>query len=50
MKTLLLILIVVIAVVLTVWLLVIPAGVVAGSFKALCHGEWRGGWRRPKPH
>lgn len=49
MKTLLLILLLIVAVILTIWLLVIPAEVLVGSFKALRHGEWRG-WRRPKPH
>ena len=45
MTKLLLIILVLIAVILTVWLVLIPAGVVAGSFKALRHG----GWRRQKP-
>ncbi|GFO62547.1 hypothetical protein M1B72_20900 [Geomonas paludis] len=48
MKTLLLVLLIIIAVILTIWLLVIPAEVVVGFFKALGHGEWRG-WRRDKP-
>lgn len=45
MTELFLIILAIIAVVLTVWLVVIPAGVVAGSVKA-----FRGrGWRRQKP-
>lgn len=49
MKTAMLMLLLVIAVILTIWLLVIPAGVLVGSFKALRHGEWRGWWQN-RPH
>jgi hypothetical protein len=49
MKTILLVLLLIIAVILTIWLLVIPAEVLIGSFKAFRGGEWRG-WRRNKPH
>ncbi|MBJ6799012.1 hypothetical protein [Geomonas propionica] len=48
MKTILLVLLIIIAVILTIWYLVIPADVVIGSFKALRRGEWHG-WRRDKP-
>lgn len=55
MKTLLLVLLAIVAIILTAWLVLIPAGVVAGSIKALRHGErghwahWRG-WRHHGPH
>lgn len=45
MTTLILIILAIIAVVLTVWLVTVPAEVVAGTFKALRHG----GWRHNKP-
>jgi hypothetical protein len=46
MTTFVLICVAIIAVILTLWLVVIPAGVLAGTFTALRHGGWRG-WR---PH
>lgn len=48
MKTILLLLLIIIAAILTIWLLVIPAELLIGFFKALSHGEWRG-WRGEKP-
>lgn len=45
MTELILIILAIIAIILTVWLVLIPAGVVAGSIKAFRHG----GWRRQKP-
>ena len=45
MTTLILIILAIIAVVLTVWLVAVPAEVVTGTFKAFRHG----GWRRNKP-
>jgi len=48
MTKLLLILFLIIAVILTLWLVLIPAGVLAGSFTALRQRGWKGvkGWRR----
>jgi len=31
--------------ILTLWYVVIPAGVVVGTFNALRHGEWKGWWK-----
>ncbi len=45
MKTLLLVLLAIVAIILTAWLVLIPAGVVAGSIKAFRHGE-HGHWGR----
>lgn len=47
MTTLILIILAIIAIVLTVWLLTIPAEVIAGTFKAFRRGEWR--HRKPGP-
>lgn len=49
MTTLFLVVVAIIAIVLTVWLVLIPVGVVAGSIKALRHDGWKG-WRRHTPH
>lgn len=47
MVDLLLVLLAIIALILTVWLVLIPAGIVAGFVEAIRHG----GMRRPKqPH
>lgn len=48
MTKLLLILFLIIAVVLTLWFVLIPAGVLAGSFTALRHRGLKGwkGWRK----
>lgn len=50
MTNLLFTILAIIAVVLTVWLLLVPVGIVAGTMKALRHGSWRGGWRSHRPH
>lgn len=47
MTTLILIILAIIAIVLTVWLVAVPAEVVAGSFKAIRRGDWR--HRKPGP-
>ncbi|WP_198419378.1 MULTISPECIES: hypothetical protein [Geomonas] len=52
MKTLLLVLLAIVAIILTAWLVLIPAGVVAGSIKAFRHGEhghW-GHWKGLRHH
>lgn len=41
MTTLILIILAIIAIVLTVWYVTIPAEVIAGTFKAFRRGEWR---------
>jgi len=45
MTTLILIVLAIISTILTLWLVVIPAGVLVGSFTALRHGD-RSGWRQ----
>ncbi|WP_198013126.1 hypothetical protein [Citrifermentans bremense] len=47
MTTLILIILAIIAIVLTIWFLTIPAEVVAGTFKAFRHGDWK--HRKPGP-
>ncbi|WP_224984259.1 hypothetical protein [Geomonas agri] len=55
MKTLLLIFLAIVAIILTVWLVLIPIEVVAGSIKAFRNGEhahwghWKG-WRHHGQH
>jgi len=50
MSTIIMVLLLIIAIILTLWLVIIPAGVLAGSFKALRNGGWKGRRRhRPPP-
>ncbi|UFS71919.1 hypothetical protein LPW11_06930 [Geomonas sp. RF6] len=45
MTALFLFIVAIVAILLTLWLLLIPAGVVAGSFRALRHGGRKGARR-----
>jgi len=45
MTTLVLVILAIITTILTLWFVVIPAGVLVGSFAAFRHGGWKG-WRR----
>ena len=42
MTTLMLIMLAIVWTILTAWLVVIPAGVLVGSYRALRHGGWKG--------
>lgn len=50
MTNLLLIILAIIFIVLTVWLLLVPVGIVAGTVKAVRQTGWRGGRRMHRPH